>query len=238
MKVIKKLKNQKFTYAIIQARMSSQRLPCKVLRKVCGLTLLEHLVDRLNAATLLDGVVIATSTDNTDDAVFEFALAKGIACFRGDLFDVMARLLGAATYFGVDHILRVCGDSPMLDSAIVDRAIRLYQSNEVDLVTNVQQRTFPKGQSVEIFSTRLLPLAMGKSRTAHEIEHVTPYFYNNSSSYRILNFVHPDNLGEIQLSIDTEDDLDRFGRIMNHLGPPFFEHGLRQILAANELIDK
>jgi len=233
-----KTKRLNSIYAIVQARMSSVRLPCKVLRKVCGQTLLEHLINRLNSSNLLAGVVIATSIDNTDDAIFEFSLTNGFACFRGDLFDVATRLLGAAKQFGIDHILRVSGDSPMLDPAIVDRAIGLYQDNEVDLVTNVQQRTFPKGQSVEVFSTKILELAIENSRSIHEMEHVTPVFYNNSTSYRILNFVHPDNLGELQLSVDTQEDLDRFGRIMDYLGPPFFKHDLGHILAAQELIDK
>ncbi len=238
MKNRKELKIKKQICAVVQARMSSHRLPSKVLRSVCGQTLLEHLVNRLNASTQLDGVVIATSTDNTDDPIFDFSNSKGIACFRGDLFDVASRVLGAAKHFGIDHILRVSGDSPMLDPAIVDQAIKLYRDNDVDLVTNVLQRTFPKGQSVEIFSTNLLALIKKKIITPYEEEHVTAYFYNNLNHYRVLNFSHPISIGNVQLSIDTQADFDRFKKIMEYLGPPFSKHELKQILAANEFIDK
>jgi spore coat polysaccharide biosynthesis protein SpsF len=120
----------------------------------------------------------------------------------------------------------------MLDPAIVDQAIQLYSDNEVDLVTNVQFRTFPKGQSVEIFSTELLSVALGKVLTPSEREHVTPYFYNHLDSYRIINFVYPSNRGDAQLSVDTQADLERFSRIIELLGPPFRKHGLQDLLSA------
>lgn len=201
---------------------------------VCGAPLLQHLIDRLHESTLLDGIVIATSTERTDDPVFEFANNKGVFCHRGSLRDVASRLLGAAEDFGVEHVLRVCGDSPMLDPAIVDQAIRLYNDNEVDLVTNVQVRTFPKGQSVEVFSTELLAAALKKDLGPMEREHVTPYFYGHPETYRILNFVCPISRGDDQLSVDTEADLERFNRIMEYLGPPFSKHGLQDLLSAYE----
>mgnify|MGYP001454945949 CR=1 FL=1 len=139
--------------AVIQARMSSSRLPGKVLRIVRGKPLLDYLIDRLECCSQLDGIILATSDQVSDDPLFEFAKSKSLRCHRGSLDDVALRVLTAADEMHADAAVRVCGDSPLLDHNQVDKFISIFRrEDQMDLVTNVQHRTFPKGQSIEILN--------------------------------------------------------------------------------------
>jgi hypothetical protein len=219
-------------HAIVHARMSSGRLPGKVLRMVQGIPLLGHLVDRLEHCDSIDGLVIATSCDPLDDAISDYAARRGIRCFRGSLDDVAGRVVDAAMHHGIEHLVRLSGDSPMLDPAVVSAAVDVYRRERPDLATNVQQRTFPKGQSVEILPRKLLEDARRGGLTASDREHVTTHFYRHPDKYTIRNITYPGLRGETQLSVDTEADLVRFERIISRLGAPYWRHGLEDILAA------
>lgn len=212
--------------------MDSARLPGKVLREVLGMPMLGHLIDRLEHCDGLTGICIATSSNSTDDALADYAAGRGLPCIRGSLDDVAGRLVDGAARQGIEHMVRISGDSPMLDPAIVARAIGIYRRERPDLVTNVQQRTYPKGQSVEVFSRQLLTEAWTGGMSAADREHVTPYFYRNAGRFSIRNFTFRENRGGVQLSVDTEADLIRFEGIISRLGAPYWQHGLESLLAA------
>jgi spore coat polysaccharide biosynthesis protein SpsF len=204
--------------AIIQARFSSHRLPGKVLRPLCGKPMLAHLVDRLRRSAALEIIVVATSTEATDDAVAAFCAGAEISCHRGPLDDVLGRVQAAARQFELDGILRVSGDSPLLDPALVRHAVKLFRRGGWDLVTNVQVRSFPKGQSVEIIAAAALDLAAKKARAAAEREHVTPYFYAHPDLFRIRNLVARVARPTLQLSVDTPEDFARIEAILTAAG--------------------
>jgi spore coat polysaccharide biosynthesis protein SpsF len=210
--------------------MSSQRFPGKVLSDVLGSPMLGHLLDRLDQCKGIDGLVVATSNASDDDAVAAYATDRGIACHRGSLEDVASRMIGAAEAMGADALVRVSGDSPLLDPALVDEAVRLFRDRRVDLVTNVQKRTFPKGQSVEVVSLPTLHAAWSKGMTADEREHVTKRFYDHARDYAIRNMVHEPECGDIQLSVDTLEDMRRVSGILGRLGAPYHRHRLSDIL--------
>ncbi len=215
---------------VVQARMSSQRFPGKVLVDVLGSPMLGHLLDRLEQCKEIDGLVIATSDGSIDDAVAAYAAIRGIACHRGDLDDVAGRLIGAAEAMDADALVRISADSPLLDSTLVDGAIKLFRDQHVDLVTNVQKRTFPKGQSVEVVSLSALRTAWSKGMTADEREHVTKHFYDHAGDYAIRNMVCNPACGDVQLSVDTPEDLRRVSRILSRLGAPYRQHRLEDML--------
>ncbi len=204
--------------AIIQARFSSQRLPGKVLRPLCGKPLLAHLVDRLKRSTALDVIGVATSIESSDDAVAAFCASAEISCYRGSLGDVLGRMQAAARNFALDGIVRVSGDSPLLDPALVRQAVKLFRRGGWDLVTNVQVRSFPKGQSVEILSAEALDRVAKNARAATEREHVTPYIYTHPDLFRIRNLVARVARPTLQLSVDTEEDLVRIEAILSAAG--------------------
>lgn len=210
--------------------MSSARLPGKVLRPVHGIPLLGHLMDRLQHCTGLDGMIIATSTEPADDAIADYASGRGIPCSRGSLQDVAARVIEGARQFGIEHLVRISGDSPMLDPAIVTQVLAVYRQERPDLATNVQQRTFPKGQSVEILGREMLATAWRDGMNAADREHVTPWFYRHPETYTIRNIAWPGLRGDVQLSVDTEQDLVRFEQILGRLGAPYWQHGMETLL--------
>jgi spore coat polysaccharide biosynthesis protein SpsF (cytidylyltransferase family) len=223
--------------AVIQVRLNSSRLPGKAMRGLRGRTILGHVVDRLRQCRTLDGLWIATSTDPADDAVAAFAESEGVNLHRGSLDDVASRLLTAALAADADALVRINADSPLIDPAIVDRAVTLYRRERPDLVSNVLRRTFPKGQSVEVISVSALARAHQEMTSAEEREHVTPWFYANPARVRIVGFESASPREAMQLSVDTAEDLRRIEAILSRLSEPAAAHGLDAILAAADCLE-
>lgn len=195
--------------------------------------MLSYLLDRLKQCGELDGVILATSDQAADDPIADFAEKAGIGCYRGSLEDVAGRLVAAADMVAAEALVRVSGDSPLLDSALVDRLVAMFRKKDsVDLVTNVQKRTFPKGQSVEVLALESLRRVHRSELSRSEREHVTSHFYRHPDRFRIVNVEHEAPLGSLQLSIDTASDLDRFEALLGVLGEPVQEHGLGAVVAA------
>ena len=199
---------------IIAARCSSARLPGKVLRSLQGRPLLLHLVERLRSIELIDEVVIATSTEPSDDPIAAWAEATGVSCWRGSLMDVLGRIRGAGASRGANAVVRISGDSPLLDPTLVRRAICLFFEHKPDLVTNVFPRSFPKGQSVEVLSRAALDRLDQEARNASDREHVTAYAYAHPERFKICNFVADQQKQELQLSVDTQEDFDRASMLL------------------------
>jgi spore coat polysaccharide biosynthesis protein SpsF (cytidylyltransferase family) len=214
--------------AIVQTRTGSTRLPGTVLRDVAGKPLLAYLLERLERATLIDDVVVATSEDPSDDALAAFCRAHGVECHRGPLEDVAGRILSAATRRGLHAFVRISGDSPLLDQSLVDRGVMLLDDCEV--VTNVHPRTFPHGQSVEAFLTDAFARGYGQMTDPLDLEHVTPWFYRHGADFRIESFTHEPNLSELRLAVDTEADLAVFAEIVAAMEHPHWTYGLDDVL--------
>lgn len=205
---------------------------------VLGSPMLGHLLDRLDQCDGIDGLIVATSDSPSDDQIVAYTVGRGVACYRGDLNDVAARMIGAADALKADALVRVSGDSPLLDPALVTAAVEAFRSQSLDLVTNVQQRTFPKGQSVEVISLSALRLAWSNGMTADEREHVTKYFYEHPAACSILNLTHEPACGDIQLSVDTHEDLKRVKALLGRLGEPYCRHRLVDILRVLEVMSR
>lgn len=203
--------------AIVQARMSSRRLPGKVLRPLGGRPLLDHLIDRLERRAGMP-VLLATSRDPSDDPVAGYARARGLDLFRGALDDVVGRFREAASSKGWDAFARVCGDSPFLDPALVARGAALYRAGDADVVTNVHPRSFPKGQSVEIVRVEALRRVDAAATDADDREHLTRFFYRHPDRFRILNFSNDEDRSGESLCVDTPEDWDRAERLLRRAG--------------------
>lgn len=219
------------TGAFIQARLGSARLPGKVLRSVQGKPMLQFLVDGLSHATALDAVVVATSVDRCDDPIAAYCASAAIPCYRGPLDDVAARMLEAATYFEIDAVVRISGDSPLLDHRLVDQAARRYRETECDLVTNIFHRSFPKGQSIEVLRRSALEEAQTLMTAPGDREHVTPYFYRNASRYRLVEFHHEPPCPDLQLSVDTAEDFLAFERLIAAMDRPHWQYDVAALIA-------
>lgn len=217
--------------AIVQARMSSQRLPGKVLRPIAGRPVLDYVLEGLAHAESLDGVVVATSTAPSDDEIADFCARRGVRCHRGSLDDVAARFASVVQSDGLDAFVRVNGDSPCLDHCLLDEAVRLFESGTIDLVTNVFPRTFPRGQSVEVVSARAFAVLRAEMEDDDEREHVTLAFYRRPERYRIRNLTAEDPAPDERLVLDTEEDAKMLERLLSALDRPHWQYRWDELLA-------
>ncbi len=215
--------------AIVQARMSSRRLPGKVLREVGGRPLLGYLMERLAACDALDRTVVATSVDASDDPIEEFCRRSGWACVRGDLHDVAGRFETVLNHHPFDAFVRICADGPLLDPAVVSRGVSLFRSGGFDLVTNVSPRTFPPGQSVEVVATAAFRRALDDMSDGEDREHVTRVFYRNPHRYRICNFAGGAPADGLSMVVDTEDDFTRLERVIAAMDGSHLGYGLNRL---------
>jgi spore coat polysaccharide biosynthesis protein SpsF len=215
---------------LVTARMSSQRLPGKSLLALAGKPVLQWVVDHLNQVVTAGPVIVATSSDTEDDAIASWCERQGVRSHRGPLEDVARRLMQAARALGSDAFVRISGDSPLIDPAVVTHAVELFKLGGADLVTNVQRRTFPKGCSVEVIRTEILDSHLATCGREGDHEHVTTAFYRNPDIVRITNFSSGAAFGTIQLAVDTREDLLRLEPIMRQLAAAERHPGWRRIV--------
>jgi spore coat polysaccharide biosynthesis protein SpsF len=208
--------------AIIQARRASSRLPDKILLNIGGQPMLVRVVERAMRAGLLEAVVVATTTDPTDDAVQELCEARGYLCYRGSSLDVLDRYYQAASRFQAAIIVRLTADCPLIDPALIDEAVSAFtgaypkdrQSVEFpyDFVANRLPppwgRTYPIGLDIEVCSFAGLELAWKEADQPHQREHVMPFFYEQPQRFRIHLLNYHMDYGSLRWTVDTPEDLE------------------------------
>lgn len=193
------------TYAIIQARMGSSRLPGKVLMDINGKPMLHHVIERVRQ--VVGNVVVATTDLPEDDAIVR-SLPSGVQWHRGESADVLTRYIKAAFEVAADRVVRVTGDCPLIDPAVIGKVLDAL-SLEVDYSSNVFPRTYPKGLDCEAMWMDVL-LRLNRISTPEEREHVTPAIRRCPDLFTIKNIEDP---AHINWSVDTQEDLDRVRRI-------------------------
>ncbi len=192
---------------IIQARSNSKRFKNKVLHLIYGIPIIQHVVNRIKKSKKVTKLIVSSSKNKSDDNLIDYLKKNEIKFFRGDLENVAMRLYETAKKNKAKFFVRISGDSPLIDSKLVDKAIRISQKEKkYDIITNVFPRTFPKGQSVEVIKTSIIKKYF-KKFSKHDKEHVTKYFYDNSSKFIIKNFIFNGKNKFMKLSIDTKKDL-------------------------------
>ena len=195
--------------------------------------MIRYLLESL-AHAALGPTVVVTSDQAADDAIAKLAEGMGLACVRGDELDVASRYGTAIRKYGFDAFVRVCGDSPLLDAELVRRGLSEYSSGAVDLVSNTQPRTFPKGQSVEVLRSSTFLAALPQFSEPEDREHVTRYFYRNPNRFRIRNFASDMESGAVQLSVDTPEDFLRFATLLAGTDRPHWEYRWSDWVAMDE----
>lgn len=203
---------------VVQVRMNSARLPGKALMELCGRPLLGRVVDRVSSAKAVTRVIVATSASSSDGQIAAFCARENIRCYRGPLDDVAERFRQVVNMEAAEAFVRVSGDSPLVDPALVDQAIKYYKQEECDLVTNVFPRTYPKGQSVEVVRSSVFEKLCESLTKPDQKEHVTKAFYDNPNDFRIVSFTSGMNAGAVNLSVDTAEDLARLAKLINMAG--------------------
>jgi spore coat polysaccharide biosynthesis protein SpsF len=194
--------------AIIQARLSSTRLPGKVLQEIGGKTMLARVLQRMLRATLVDGVTLATTDREVDDPVAREGRKTGVSVFRGNEEDVLDRYYRAAAEARADAVVRITADCPLIDPEVVDRVAAAFLSERSDYASNVLARMYPRGLDTEIMTFGALARAWREARAPHERAHVTPYIYSHPHLFRISSVTAEDDYSEHRWTVDTAEDLE------------------------------
>ncbi len=209
------------TVIIDQARMTSTRLPGKVMKEVRGKPLLEYHIERLLRVRLADELVIATTTNDTDQPIIELCERLGVAYYRGSEEDVLSRYYEAATQFGADVVVRVTSDCPLIDPGVMDKVIGLYINNldKYDYVSNTLERTYPRGLDTEVFSITALEKTHREAREQSEREHVTLFIYRRPEHFQLANCGSDIDYSQHRWTVDTPEDFELIKLILQELYP-------------------
>ncbi len=221
------------TCATIEARMTSARLPGKVLMTAVGKPMLELMVERLRPVPGIDDIIIATTTNTTDDPVVALAERLGVAWFRGSEHDVLSRVLDAAQANAVDVIVEMTGDCPLVDPGVVQQTIDDYWRGGADYVSNaLEPRTYPVGMDTQVFATTVLADVAERTNEPDDHEHVSLFIYNNPDIYKVRRLAAPGHhhAPQQRLTLDTTDDLMLIRDIFENLYPANPAFGLTEIL--------
>lgn len=208
------------TVIIVQARMTSTRLPGKVLKMVLNKPLLEYQIERLRRVKLADDIIIATTTNDTDQPIVVLCSRLGIPVWRGSEHDVLARYYEGASAYGADVVVRITSDCPLIDPLVINRVIESFLINQpVDYVSNVLVRTYPRGMDTEVFSFQVLEEAFYEAKEPADREHVTPFIYRNSDRYRLRDVCYETDQSRHRWTVDTPEDFQLIRRIIEELYP-------------------
>jgi spore coat polysaccharide biosynthesis protein SpsF len=217
---------------ITQARINSTRLPGKVLMPIAGKPMLRWHLDRLKRARRIDHIVVATTEEPAADAIVEIARQAGVTAFRGSEQDVLARFAGTAAFAGAATVVRVTSDCPVIDPALIDRVIALYESaGEECHYASLDVGTFPRGLDCEVFSRQALDEAHREAVVQEDREHVTVFIRRHVERYaaRFLSTAPSDQI--YRWTVDTPADFDLVRRIIENFAPAGIDFAWTDIAA-------
>lgn len=204
------------TVAVIQARMGSTRLPGKVLMDVVGTTMLERVVRKTLRSTRIEEVVVATSTNANDEVIEKECDRIGVGCYRGSEDDVLDRYYKAASSFDASVVVRITSDCPLIDPAIVDKAVDELVAGDADYSSNTVKRTYPRGLDTEAMRIEALESACKEASKNYQREHVTPYIYQNPDKFRLHFVTNDTDHSALRWTVDTPEDLEFVRAVYRH----------------------
>ena len=205
--------------AIVQARMTSTRLPGKVMKPInTDIPMIKVLLSRLSQSKDVDKIILATSTNTADKPLVEYVSKLGYSVFLGSENDVLDRYYHAAIQYSADIVVRITGDCPLIDPDVVDAVINMYKSIDADYVSNTITPTYPDGLDVEVFSFSSLKSAWELATTNFDREHVTPYI-KESGEYKVENFSNSKDYSCERWTVDEPEDYEVIKSIFKLLSP-------------------
>jgi spore coat polysaccharide biosynthesis protein SpsF (cytidylyltransferase family) len=211
------------TILITQARTGSTRLPGKVLKEINEKSLLQIHLDRLKKCKTISEIVVATTTKQEDQVIYDKALEWGFSALRGSESDVLDRFYQSVMDKKADWIVRVTSDCPLIDPVLVDKVIDFVRNNNKDYGANILVENFPDGQDIEVFKFSALESAWKNAKLVSEREHVTPYIRNNSdfkggSLFSAINYPCDFDYSKIRMTVDESRDYELIKILITALG--------------------
>jgi spore coat polysaccharide biosynthesis protein SpsF len=221
---------------VVQARMSSSRLPGKVLFPILGESLLFRMIERLRRVKYPINIVVATSIDETDKIIEVVCQEKGIEFYRGQLHDLLDRHYQIGLLNEADAVIKIPADCPLIDPKIINKVIDFYLEHEskYDYISNLHPATYPDGNDVELMTFDALEQAWQEGRKPLELEHTTPYFWENPDKFRIANLSWESGLDysmSHRFTIDYYEDYQFIKRVFEELYPNNPEFSMEDILS-------
>jgi len=222
--------------AVLQARVNSTRLPGKVLMPILGQAMLAHQIKRLQEVKQFQKIIIATSKQTSDDAIEELSQHLNVECYRGELDDVLDRYYQASKNAKAQHVVRVTGDCPLIDSKIIEAVVEMHINSQYDYTSNIEPATFPDGLDVEVFKFSTLEKTWHEAKKTSEREHVTLYIRNHPELFSQQNFSYHEDLSHLRWTVDEPEDFDFVTKVYQALYPKkaFFDvNDILQLLKEN-----
>jgi spore coat polysaccharide biosynthesis protein SpsF len=204
------------TVVIVQARMTSTRLPGKVLKTVLGKPLLEYQMERLRRIKAVGEIVIATTTNDTDQPIVDFCNRLSVSYFRGSEEDVLARYHGAAEKYNADVVVRITADCPVIDPAVCEAVITYFSKNK-NQYDYVRLEQYPRGLDAEVFTFKVLDECFREATEQPDREHVTPFIYRHPKRYRVKHMICDEDYSHHRWTVDTPEDFELVKRIIEEL---------------------
>jgi len=193
--------------AVLQARMGSSRLPGKVMAPILGKAMLLRQIERIRRSKYIEDLVLATSTDPSDDPVAAACKADGVTVFRGSLNDVLDRFYRAAAGQQPTHVVRLTGDCPLADPAVIDAVIQRHLDSGSDYTSNALEPTYPDGLDVEVCKFTTLETAWKEATVTWHREHVMPFIHSQPTRFKLASFKGAENLSHLRWTVDEPQDL-------------------------------
>lgn len=219
------------TVAIVQARLSSSRLPGKVLKELCGKPVLKHVLDRLECCSMVNSVVVATTRDESDEALVQWCEEQNIDYYRGEREDVLSRFYECAIEYDADNIVRVTSDNPLVDPSIVDSTIELFIEKGADYGSNSLKKTFPHGLDVEVLTFEALEESHREATEYYEREHVTQFIRHRPQRYHLCNLESDGDWNDIRVTLDEDVDLQLIKLLIRLLGENVDFYALKKLFS-------
>jgi len=217
--------------AILQARITSQRLPSKVLMTILGRPMLELQIERILRCKKIDQLIVATSINQEDDPIDTLCKKMEISCFRGDLANVLDRFYQAARRYRPQHVVRLTGDCPLTDPMLIDELIEFYLARKCDYASNCQEPTLPDGLDAEIFTFETLAQTWQEAKLPSHLEHVTQFMYSQPQRFTIASYKYHQDLSRYRWVVDEPEDLEFVRKIYEKLYPSNPEFRTQDIIA-------
>jgi spore coat polysaccharide biosynthesis protein SpsF len=194
--------------AIVQARMGSTRLPCKVMRDIAGEPMLGRVLQRLKHCRYISQLVVATTKDSSDDCIVDYCNAHSVGVYRGSMEDVLDRYWHASQEFHADVVVRITSDCPLIDPEITDKTIQEFLDVGPDYASNTLVRSYPRGLDTEVVSSRVLFRCWQNANLAYQRSHVTAYIYEHPESFRLHAVKDEGDCSGQRWTVDTAEDLE------------------------------
>jgi len=216
---------------IILCRYNSSRLPGKILREINGKPILKYIFESLSQVVSPENIIVATSEEETDNPIVEYCKKNKINVFRGSLENVAERFLECAKHFNLDYATRINGDNLFIDLNTIKSMLEIARKNTFDLVSNVKNRTFPKGMSVEMVKVNYYNEIYKKFNKPEHFEHVTIYLYQNDAEQNFYYFFNQTCIeaAGIQMAIDDQHDFETASKIIAKFDREHFTYSLKEV---------